>query len=653
MKTSRSSLAHLAAIVRPVRRAERRLRLGRALHVSATALAFGLGGAIVVTALRKMGVVPEAMTRGVLGGLGLAWLAATAVAYARRLPPSAGAVALDRHHGLSDRLSSALEFAGLPGEQRSAFMDAAIDDALRVAPSVDARKAVPLRLPRQVAWVAGLAATLGLVLAFEVRQREIVAGAKTIDALEVTADDMDAMREFLKEMEQKPLSDDTKAAITEFNQLIEDLANKRLDRTDAFRKLQSLEDKLLNGREASAKDLEEALAKIGDELKKSELSKPAGEALSKQNLAEASEKLRELAKKLKEKGSGVDKAQLDRLREALKKASAGQDERKAALDKRREDLKADLLKRKERLGDAGSDEERSLLKKKERELERLDREREQAEKSERQLDRLDRELSKAAEDLMRDLGASAADLENSAEDINRMGREKMSDEEKEQLRQRIQELRETLRQQGKGGKQQMVRLQKFQRHARGGSQGQGQKGEGEQSGSGEQGQGQEGQQGQGQDGQGQQGQGQQGQGGQQKGQGQGQQGETWVLGPGGQKMLMLSKGRGGSQSGGGGGQERGSGAGSERGGSPQGQATSIGGQTQDTQVAGQDTGQGGSRSEVILGAAERGFASRGYQKVYREYKNVAEETLTHDDIPGGYRFYVRRYFLLIRPRDNP
>ena len=116
---------------------------------------------------------------------------------------------------------------------------------------------------------------------------------------------------------------------------------------------------------------------------------------------------------------------------------------------------------------------------------------------------------------------------------------------------------------------------------------------------------------------------------------------------------MLSKGRGGSQSGGGGGQERGSGAGSERGGSPQGQATSIGGQTQDTQVAGQDTGQGGSRSEVILGAAERGFASRGYQKVYREYKNVAEETLTHDDIPGGYRFYVRRYFLLIRPRDNP
>ena len=74
--------------------------------------------------------------------------------------------------------------------------------------------------------------------------------------------------------------------------------------------------------------------------------------------------------------------------------------------------------------------------------------------------------------------------------------------------------------------------------------------------------------------------------------------------------------------------------------------------TQDTQVAGQDTGQGASRSEVILGAAERGFSHRGYRKVYTEYRTVAEEALNKDEIPGGYRFYVRRYFQLIRPRDE-
>ena len=84
----------------------------------------------------------------------------------------------------------------------------------------------------------------------------------------------------------------------------------------------------------------------------------------------------------------------------------------------------------------------------------------------------------------------------------------------------------------------------------------------------------------------------------------------------------------------------------------QGGATSLKAGTQDTQVAGNDTGQGGSRSEVILGAAERGFASKGYQKVFREYHTVAEEALNKDEIPGGYRFYVRRYFQLIRPRDE-
>ncbi len=84
----------------------------------------------------------------------------------------------------------------------------------------------------------------------------------------------------------------------------------------------------------------------------------------------------------------------------------------------------------------------------------------------------------------------------------------------------------------------------------------------------------------------------------------------------------------------------------------QGGATNTNMGTEDTQVAGNDTGQGGSRSEVIRGAAERGFASRGYQNVYREYHTVAEEALNKDDIPGGYRFYVRRYFQLIRPREG-
>jgi hypothetical protein len=133
------------------------------------------------------------------------------------------------------------------------------------------------------------------------------------------------------------------------------------------------------------------------------------------------------------------------------------------------------------------------------------------------------------------------------------------------------------------------------------------------------------------------------------------------VGPNGEKLLMLSKGHGqggsmpGSGQGGQGGQGQGQpGRGWGEGHDPheQGGATNPKMGTEDTQVQGADTGQGGSRSQVILGAAERGFSSRGYKKVYTEYHQVAEESLAKDDIPGGYRFYVKRYFQLIRPRED-
>ena len=127
-----------------------------------------------------------------------------------------------------------------------------------------------------------------------------------------------------------------------------------------------------------------------------------------------------------------------------------------------------------------------------------------------------------------------------------------------------------------------------------------------------------------------------------------------MVGPNGEKILMLSRGSGGSGEGGEGSGEGQSGARWGTGHDPkvQGQATNPNMGTQDTQVQGSDSAQGASRSQVILGASERGFTSKGYKKVYTEYHQVAEESSAKDDIPGGYRFYVKRYFQLIRPRDE-
>jgi len=73
--------------------------------------------------------------------------------------------------------------------------------------------------------------------------------------------------------------------------------------------------------------------------------------------------------------------------------------------------------------------------------------------------------------------------------------------------------------------------------------------------------------------------------------------------------------------------------------------------TQDVNAQGLDSGGGPSNSEVILAAAEKGFKGGGYKKVFTQYRTVAEDQINKEKIPDGYRFYVNRYFQLIRPRE--
>ena len=105
----------LDAIERQAKRAERRLRTTRALAWAAKAFAVGLVGAAIILVLRKTELASERFGRiGLLVCLAQVFVVA-AIAYTRRLPRRAGAVALDRFHGLADRLSSALSFSELAG----------------------------------------------------------------------------------------------------------------------------------------------------------------------------------------------------------------------------------------------------------------------------------------------------------------------------------------------------------------------------------------------------------------------------------------------------------------------------------------------------------------------------------------------------------
>ncbi len=114
---------------------------------------------------------------------------------------------------------------------------------------------------------------------------------------------------------------------------------------------------------------------------------------------------------------------------------------------------------------------------------------------------------------------------------------------------------------------------------------------------------------------------------------------------------MPGEGGGGDQQGQGGG-SGGGGAGSEHDANLFDDSTSLDSSRRNSRVEGTQSDEGPSRSEVIVGAAQRGFAGRDYEQVYTDYENHAEDVLERDEVPAGRRFYIRRYFQLIRPRDG-
>jgi hypothetical protein len=605
--------------------------------------------ALALTVTKVAGVAPH-LVRDVALGAAIAVVLAALRAGTRRLPKFAGALVLDAHHLLADRLTNALSFASLPAQSRTALMEVAIEDACGRASDLSPRRAMPIRRPRDLGAAVALAVGVAAIAIVRVRVDKPAAPAKTIDPVALSADDIDLFREAGKKLAETAKTPEVLTALQAYNQLIEDLAQKRLDRTEAFRRMHEIETKLLEGRALDAKALDEELKMRASALKKSELSKPAAEALEKQDFAKAEREMHALAKRMREQPDSMAKAQLERLREAMKKAADGQKERMAALEQRREELRQELLQKKSAAPDGGLEpEEQRLLRNKERELERLDREQEKAAGASRRLDKLDRDIAEAAEDIMRQLGDAAKDLDQGAEDINRMAQEKMSDEEREELRQKLEDLREQLRQEGQGGAQRLARMRRFMRQARGQGQGgqpQQQCPPGDPNCKEEQGDENEGQDGQG------------------KGNGQ-QNGETFTIGQGGERILQLSRGGQGPEGMGPGQQgnpgNNPGGGGDEKGGKSWGNEHDphLAGKnptnpkmgTMDVQAVAADTGQGASRSEVILGASEKGFRGGAYKKVYSEYRTSAEEQIHQDKIPPGANDHVRRYFDLIRPRE--
>jgi hypothetical protein len=543
--------------------------------------------------------------------------------------PLAGAIELDDFHATGGRIANALAFANVPPAERSPLMVLAIEDALSAVARLEPRRAVRVPIPRETPLVVLLLCGLAALSLVEVRTFRPLPPKPAPKPLLMSTDDVAFFRGAGEALAHATDDPTQQAAVARYNRLIEDVADHRVDEHEVFRRLAEIEADLGEHMEADREALDDGLQGVARELEKDPLTRKTAEALSEKRLDDAEKALRELSEKLKAKKNPPSAAELERLRSSLQQASEQSHARLEAIEQRRRELAEEregLLKRKP---DAASkDATQKKLDENKRQLEHLERQSSRAQKSAEQLSELDRELAKAAEDLQQALRERqqnageqpAEDLEQSAEDVHRMAQKQLDDAEKRELLQRLKEMREVLRQQGQGGEQRKQRLERFGQQARGQRPG------GEEDGQ----------------------PGKPGAGGVDIRMGRGEGIEIPGTQAGGQAQSAAGQGKDGSDSG----ESRpGPGFGNGHDAALTGDRTHLPAQTHDVSAAGTDSGEGTASAEVIYGAAQRGFVGKDYEQVFTEYQSVAERVLEKDEIPPGYRFYVRRYFQLIRPRE--
>ena len=446
---------------------------------------------------------------------------------------------------------------------------------------------------------------------------------KNPDAPDWDDDDRAYMEDLIKELRDAAKRDDV-PELDEYADRVQELLQLaeqgELTKEQLLEELKKAEEALQEGGEPDPKEIEKDLAETGKELEKNEMTKELGKALQENDLEKAKEEMEKLAEKM-ENGELTEKQKKD-LAEKMEKAAKAyqkkeeqrQKDQQSKIDKAEKEIRQ-LEKDKEQEKDQKKKEDMERrLEKKKRELEQLQKDKQKKEESEqrRALKRLHKDMEDAAKDLQKKSENEEQDKENqkqasekmkdAAEEAGKVDKDQRKQATQKKVASQMDDLREAMRRAkrrgskgpknpfGKNGKQ-----SDFEKRARG----------------------QKGQKGAWKPGQGK-GKGK-GKGKENGGQGEGDPQETNTWGTGHDPNL-------------------------------EGDETAKSGDTKDEDLQGVH-GKGPSRRETILSAAQKGFASKGYQKVYADYKEIVEEVMRSEKVPSSYKYYIKKYFTKIKPHS--
>ncbi|HEX2878652.1 MAG TPA: hypothetical protein VHO25_03850, partial [Polyangiaceae bacterium] len=239
----------LPVLARLVQSAGTRLRINDALRALARGLPVVLIVACLALAAGKLSLLPVqagTISYGLVIIASAALLIAVGRAALRAAPWQRGALEIDRHYALQDRLTSALEFQERPPTERSVLMEACIEQAAVMAQNLDARKAVPLRVPSDSVYSVVLVSVALLIHLYPVStptQRAVTPVAQQT-AFVAEADDLALMRELADEWQHTTRSPQGREVAQRFNQLVMDIAAGKVDRHQVLERLQALQQSL-------------------------------------------------------------------------------------------------------------------------------------------------------------------------------------------------------------------------------------------------------------------------------------------------------------------------------------------------------------------------------------------------------------------------
>lgn len=635
---------HLQKIKSAVAKLAGRVRFQRLVESLTTAVTLQLMVLALLVVLVKTGwlaanaLIPGlALTFILPGVLGIwAWVKPlNFVELARRL---------DVSHNLHDRLSTALSMS----DSSTEFAAAQLRDAASFIEGLEVSRAAPFQRPTDLAPFMVAAGVVGLLFALKAPEHKrdlpepfVVSHSEILDQATIALEK--ERLEVLKKELGKFDDPEAQELVKEIEKLLVDVENRTISRKEFLERLDQLEEKFFDkqpdGLDALAEELKKAAETLEKEAKKELEASPDAkklvDALKNKDLAKAAEAAEEIARKLeKDEMSAKD---LERLASVLEKFSElidPDDPKLQKLIEQNRDLinkMQDLFdknklsdKEKKRLQDLKKDtnemEKRGNAKKGKltsRELKSLSRQTEEMAKQAKDAANQKKENAKSKKpneegqkkdsDFRQEASRKAQEMK---EALEQGAKEQQKDEAKRMAQEQLEELREAMQRQGQKTDDSQSdsrgeQMKEFLERAKGEGKGEGAQAESS---------------------------------GDAKSDGKGKEREKEG---GGDKSDAEGSGRetAGSDS-------ANLGAGQRE----LGEETNMDSKKVDENLSGRDA-KGASKSEIIKAASEEGFANTQYKDVFVDYEAVVEEVMEKEKVPPGYRFYVKRYFQLIKPQE--